>query len=77
MTQINDTCRGRRPSGARRPGASRIATRRTRMSSDAVVSAYIREIAQPHSAMTPLIVERPAWLDDPDARHLLLRNEDR
>jgi hypothetical protein len=47
------------------------------MSSDAVVSAYIREIAQPHSAMTPLIVERPAWLDDPDARHLLLRNEDR
>ena len=38
MTQTNDTCRGGRPSGARRPGAGRIATRRTRMrvSSDAV-----------------------------------------
>ncbi len=51
MTQTNDTCRGGRPSGARRPGAGRIATRRTRVrvSSDAVVSAYIHDIARPHA----------------------------
>ena len=51
MTQTNDTCRGGRPSGARRPGAGRIATRRTRVrvSSDAVVSAYIHDIARPRA----------------------------
>ena len=49
MTQTNVTCRGGRPSGARRPGAGRIATHRTRVrvSSDAVVSAYIHDIASP------------------------------
>lgn len=51
MTQTNDTCNGGRPSGARRPGAARIATRRTRVrvSSDAVVSAYIRDIGRSHA----------------------------
>jgi len=53
MTQTIDSCRGGRPSGARRPGAGRTATRRTRMSSDAVVSAYIRDIARPHAAGEP------------------------
>jgi len=51
MTPINDTYLNGRPSGARRPGAGRMATRRTRtrVSSDAVVSAYIRDLARPHS----------------------------
>ena len=51
MTQTNDSCRGGRPSGARSRGAGRIATRRTRVrvSSDAVVSAYIQDIARPHA----------------------------
>lgn len=51
MTQTNDTSRGVRPSGARRPGADRIATRHTRLrvSSDAVISAYIHDIARPHA----------------------------
>jgi hypothetical protein len=51
MTQTNDTCRGARPSGVRRPEASRTATRatRARVSSDAVISAYIRDIARPHT----------------------------
>jgi len=42
MTQTNDTCR---------PGAGRIATRptRVRVSSDAVVSGYIHDIARPHA----------------------------
>ncbi len=49
MTQINDTIVGGRPSFARRPGAGRIASRRTRVrvSSDAVISAYIHDIAGP------------------------------
>jgi hypothetical protein len=49
MTQINDTIAGGRPNFARRPGAGRIASRRTRVrvSSDAVISAYIHDIAQP------------------------------
>ncbi len=92
MTQSNDTSRVGRPSGARRPGAGRIATRRTRVrvSSDAVVSAYIRDIARPpaqalraRSARTAptalmmgLALERPVGLDDADGRHLRLRNED-
>ena len=48
MTQINDTVVGR-PSFTRHPGAGRIASRRTRVrvSSDAVISAYIHDIAQP------------------------------
>jgi|GEM_PF-5179713 len=50
MTQTKNTCRGGRPSGARRPGTARLATRRTRVSSDAVVSAYIRDIARPHGS---------------------------
>jgi hypothetical protein len=52
MTQPNHTCTGGRPSGARRPGAARVATRRTRVrvSSDAVVSAYIRDIGRPHAS---------------------------
>ncbi len=51
MTQTNDTCLGGRPGGARHPGAARIATRRTRtrVSSDAVVSAYIHDIARPYT----------------------------
>lgn len=48
MTQTDDTCRGERPSGVRPPGAGRIAARRRRVSSDAVVSAYIRDIARPY-----------------------------
>ena len=67
MTQTNDTCRGGRPSGAHRPGAGRMATRRTRLrvSSDAVVSAYIHDIASPHAAEEQLdphsgVVECPA-----------------
>jgi hypothetical protein len=87
MTQIN-TFRAERPSGARRAGASRLATRRTRVrvSSDAVVSAYIRDLALPHAGreqhdprpvFIPLSVPEPyGGLDDPDARHLRLRNED-
>jgi hypothetical protein len=49
MTQTTDTFRRGRPSGARRPGAVRTATRHTRVrvSSDAVVSAYIHDIARP------------------------------
>lgn len=51
MTQINDNLLRGRPSGARRPGAGRTVSRRTRtrvrVSSDAVVSAYIHDIAQP------------------------------
>ena len=49
MTQTNDTPRAGRPSATRRPGAGRLATHRTRVrvSSDAVVSAYIRDIARP------------------------------
>ncbi len=51
MTHTNDTRRRERPSGARHPGAGRIATSRMRMrvSSDAVVSAYIHDIARPHA----------------------------
>ena len=49
MTQTDDTCRGGRPSGVRPPGAGRIAARRRRVSSDAVVSAYIRDIARPYA----------------------------
>ena len=62
MTQTNDTRRGGHPSGVRRRGAGRIATQRTRMrvSSDAVVSAYIRDIARPHTGG-----EQP----DPQPRH--------
>ena len=50
MTHTNYSCPGGRPSGARRPGPGRIATARTRtrVSSDAVVSAYIRDIARPY-----------------------------
>ena len=94
MTQINDTCHGGRPSGARRPGAGRMATRRTRarVSSDAVVSAYIHDIARPYAGgaqhdshpavivptalMMHSVPERPIGLDDPDTRHLRLRDED-
>ena len=52
MTQTNDTPRAGRPSATRRPGAGRLATHRTRVrvSSDAVVSAYIRDIARPHGS---------------------------
>jgi hypothetical protein len=52
MTHTNDICQLRRPSGARRPGPGPMATRRTRMrvSSDAVVSAYIRDVARPRTA---------------------------
>jgi hypothetical protein len=42
-------CRGGRPAGSRRPGAVRVTTpRRTRLrvSSDAVVSAYIHDISR-------------------------------
>ena len=65
MTQINDTCRGGRPSGARRPGADRLATRRTRVrvSSDAVLSAYIHDIARPHARgerPVPLMIPSPS-----------------
>jgi len=64
MTQANDTCRGGRPSGARRPGAGRIATHRTRVSSEAVISAYIHDIARPHAGgeqrySHPVIVPEP------------------
>jgi hypothetical protein len=49
MTQINDNLLCGRPGGARRPGAGRTVSRRTRVrvSSDAVVSAYIHDIARP------------------------------
>jgi hypothetical protein len=70
MSQTNDICSGERPSGARRPGAGRIPTRptRVRVSSDAVVSAYIRDVARPragasNATRTPLHrarAERPA-----------------
>ncbi len=55
MTQTIDSCHGGRPSGARRLGAGRTATRRTRtrVSADAVVSAYIHEIARPHADGVP------------------------
>ena len=72
MTQTNDTCRGGRPSGVRRPGAGRIArTPRMRVSSDAVVSAYIRDIARPHAGgnqrdpTPPSSRHRRAWLRHP------------
>ncbi len=57
MTQTHDTCRGGRPSGARRPRAARMATRRTRVrvSSDAVVSAYIHDIARPRAGADPTL----------------------
>jgi hypothetical protein len=49
MIHTNNTCRGGRPSGPSRPGAGRITRSRTRVrvSSDAVVSAYIHDIARP------------------------------
>jgi len=70
MTPATDTCRGGRPSGARRPGAARIATRRrrVRVSSDAVVSAYINDIAQPDAG---------GEQHDPDAREELLTSRQR
>ncbi len=67
MTQTNDTCRGGRPSGAGRPADRRLATRRTRVrvASDAVVSAYIRDIALPHAGVKqhdphPVIIPAPS-----------------
>jgi hypothetical protein len=52
MIKTNAKCHGARPSGARRPGAGRITSSgtRVRVSSDAVVSAYIRDIALPRAA---------------------------
>jgi len=70
MTQNNDTCRGGRPSGVRRPATGRMATRRTRMrvSSDAVVSAYIHDIARPQAGgehHDPHPVSIPATISGP------------
>ena len=66
-TQTNDTCSSGRPSGSRRPGAGRTAMRRTRVrvSSDAVVYAYIRDIAQPHAGEAPS-APRPTYESAPD-----------
>ncbi len=49
MTQTKDTYHGRLPSGNRRPGRVARGNTRMRVSSEAVVSAYIREIARPRT----------------------------
>jgi hypothetical protein len=74
MTQTNDTCRGGRPRGARRPGAGRIATRRTRLrvSSDAVVSAYIHDIARPHAGAEQHD-PRPVFIGPPSSMAMIPR----
>ena len=48
MTQTNDTRPSKNPIGARRPGGGRRATPRARLrvSSDALISAYIHDIAR-------------------------------
>lgn len=50
MTQTNDSCPSKNPIGGRRPGVVRRTTARTRLrvSSDALVSAYIHDIARSH-----------------------------
>jgi hypothetical protein len=55
MSYPNDTCQQRRAIGARRPGTARMATRgtRVRVSSDAVVSAYIHDIARSRADEQP------------------------
>lgn len=79
MTQTKHTCRGGRPSGARRSEASRTATRRgtrVRVSSDAVISAYIRDIARPHGGgkqHAPHRIMIPASGSEPHARAPLQR----